>query len=364
MDSPACKICPRCGRQCGEKANFCGGCKYKFTPVPPAPPAASPVISITNIVADKPVSLKPRAADDPVSRFLQTLKFTPATGWSVLAGAGGAWLGFRLSSLIVGPYFTSGLFVRRPLSEMLLEQSLSGVFDCMGVASIILIANNHMSLRGRWDRDLWRGLALFVPLGLMAGFFGQLLYAIFGGSRAAPWALSGAVVGAAIGVLRKDKVQLKQGAIGGAIGGTIGGLLVDGFLSVSYTDETFSLASRIGLVTTGALIGLFMRLVQDSLKTSWLTGTTPGHYLGKEYPLNNERVTVGKSELNDICLYQKSELPIATGAFVKNGSQWTWEGEEVSINGVPQAKALLNSGDMLRFGNTDFRFEARENATA
>lgn len=287
-------------------------------------------------------------------------RLTPATAWAALAGAGGGWLGHNLSSLFLSPFFHFSLYTYSSPLEILTGQSLMGAFDCLGIAALILITTNQQSLRGSWDRDLWRGLALFVPAGLIAGFLGQLAYFFIGGTRAIPWALTGAIVGLTIGMLRRDKTQAMQGALGGIIGGLIGGALVDGFLATSYTDETFALASRIGLIITGALIGFFMRLVQDTLKTAWLVGITPGVYQNKEYPLNKNRVTVGKSELCDIALYQKSELPLQNGAFVQAGADWSWNGESVSINGVPQAQVKIVSGDVIRLGNTDFRFMLRE----
>jgi hypothetical protein len=262
--------------------------------------------------------------------------------------------------VFLGPFFNTGLGTATSLLEVLTEQSLMGMIDCIGIASLVLITGNLQSLRGAWGRDLGRGLALFAALGLVAGFSGQLLFSLMGGSRAIPWALSGVVVGLAIGILRRDKTQAAQGAIGGAIGGIMGGLLVDAFLAYSYTDATFAFASSVGLVITGALIGLFMRLVQDSMKNAWIVGVTPGFYENKEYPLNNARVTVGKSELHDISLYQESELPMQTGAFVQNGANWIWEGEPVEINGVSQTSAPLTSGDTLRLGNTEFRFFLRD----
>lgn len=123
------------------------------------------------------------------------------------------------------------------------------------------------------------------------------------------------------------------------------------------------MASLIGEVVTGAMIGLFIRVVQDSLQTAWILGVSPGRYEGKTYPLNPDRVTVGKSELNDISLYLTSELDMQNGAFVYEKGKWIWQGDAAEINSCPQTKAMLNPGDIIQLGGTQFRFETRSTAS-
>jgi hypothetical protein len=186
-----------------------------------------------------------------------------------------------------------------------------------------------------------------------AGSFFPLLGAILN------CGIGGAGIGASIGWLRGDAVQTRQGAIGGAIGGALAGIILNAAYANNPSLESVAAASRNGTIITGALIGLFMRVVQDALKKSWLVAVSPGPYEGKQYPLNGARVTVGRSELDDISLYRKSELTMPSGALVFANGKWLWQGEAVEINGVSQTHAILRPGDELKFGATVFRFQSR-----
>jgi hypothetical protein len=290
------------------------------------------------------------------------IRLTPASWWAALAGGIGAFVGLSLSSIIIGPFFDLGLHSTTSVLGAALGLAFLLMIEGAVLSSTILAVDNHQSLRGRWNRDLARGLPLFAGLAFLAGGVGQLFYSVVGLTRAIPWIMIGASVGAGIGLLRRDRTQAQRGALGGAVGGLIGGVVVDGFLLVSFTDEAFGLASEIGMVVTGAMIALFMRVVQDSLKSAWLLGVSTGPYEGKEYPLNTAHVSVGRSELNDISLYRASELAMQSGALIYENGSWSWQGEGAEINGHLQAKAALNPGDIIKLGGTRFRFQTRSAA--
>ncbi len=107
------------------------------------------------------------------------------------------------------------------------------------------------------------------------------------------------------------------------------------------------------------MLALFMRVVQESFKEAWLMGVSPGPYRDKEYLLNTERVTVGRSEFNNISPYRESELPVQTGAFVRENGTWTWQGEPVEVDGKLQSHAVLHPGATIRLGATQFLFQTR-----
>lgn len=291
------------------------------------------------------------------------IKLTVDSLWGALAGGVGAFVGYFAASIIVGSLFDQSLNSVGSFSRLLLGQAALMMVSGLVICAAVLVVDNHQSLRGRWDRDLLKGLPLFAGLSFLSGGLGQLIYSTVGGTRAIPWMFLGAGVGISIGLLRHDKTQVLHGAFGGAIGGIIGGLLVDVFLLVSFTDRAFALATMIGLIITGAMIGLLIRVVQDSLKKAWILGVSPGRYEGKTYPLNPNQVTVGKSELNDISLYLASELEMQNGAFIFDSGTWEWQGDAAEINGIPQTKTLLNPGDVIRLGGTQFRFEMRSTAS-
>ena len=282
------------------------------------------------------------------------------TDWkAALIGGIGGFAGYVFASIVLTPFVSDLGLQSHTLGQVLLDTSLLSMVSGAVLSCAILAFDNTQSLRGKWHRDLLRGLPLFAFFGLMSGGVGQLIYSLIGLTRAGAWMLMGAGIGMAIGLLRHDKVQAKQGAIGGVIGGLIGGVLVDVFLLFSYTEAAFALATLVGIVIVGALIALLMRLVQSAFKEAWLVGVSTGPYEGKEYPLNTERVSIGRSELNNISLYRASELPMQSGALVFGNGKWSWQGEAVEINGRMQTQVDLQPEDSLRFGGTTFRFKSR-----
>ena len=229
----------------------------------------------------------------------------------------------------------------------------------------ILAYDNWQSLRGKWNRDLLPAIPLFAALSFGGGAAGQIAYLFAQNSltRDIGWALMGAAIGAGIGLLRRDKIQAQRGAMGGALGGFIGGFIFDALavLISSAGDGAFSRA--IGLIIMGALIALLMRVVQDALKSAWLLGITTGPYEGREYSLNTARVSVGRSELNDIALFREEAMPPQLGALVFQNDAWWWQGTPVMINGAFSPGAQLHPGDTIQLGATNFRFQTRSMKT-
>lgn len=274
-------------------------------------------------------------------------------------GAVGGLAGFIGANILISPFFQLGLNVPNSFGSLALAIGLMVMVIGTVLSGAILAYDNQAGLRGRWDRDLWRGLPLFALVGFLAGSLGQVFYGVVGITRALPWMLMGGGIGAAIGLLRRDKTQAQRGAMGGAIGGLIGGVLVDVFLSFSYTNAAFGNATLLGMIIMGAMIALLIRVVQDAMQEAWLLGISTGPYEGKEYPLNTERITVGRASTNDISLYRQPDLATELGAFVFQSGGWWWQGTTVPINGMPQSQAALQPGDTIQLGATQFRLLAR-----
>src|SRR6185312_4882973 len=141
-------------------------------------------------------------------------------------------------------------------------------------------------------RDLLPALPLFAVLGFLSGATAQLFYGLIPSSltRGLAWGFWGVAVGAGIGMLRRDFAQTLRGAFGGALGGFIGGFIFNSLAALTAGDDAATdggaLSRAVGLMITGAMIGLMIRVVQDALRSAWLEGITTG-YEGKQYPLNN-----------------------------------------------------------------------------
>jgi uncharacterized protein YegL len=185
-----------------------------------------------------------------------------------------------------------------------------GMLLGLSLGAALLIAENVWGLRGRWWRDLnWVPLGAAL-LGALGATIGQLVYGLLPDSptaRAWGWAILGAAVGAMLGLADRSKAKAGRGAFGGFAGGLAGGLVFDvlsKFLTFGGSD-TGIIARVLGLAVLGFAVGLMVQVVQQALKTAWLSGITTGPYEGKQYILGKPVVTVGRSDANDIGLYRE-----------------------------------------------------------
>ncbi|MFN3267435.1 MAG: FHA domain-containing protein, partial [Deinococcales bacterium] len=227
----------------------------------------------------------------------------------------------------------------------------------------LLIAENTLGLRGRWWRDLLWVLPMSALLGLGGALFGQLLFALFGeAARIVGWAVVGTIAGAVLGLADRSRAKALRGAIGGTVGGVVGGIVFSALTGVFSSGVLELLGRLLGLGALGFAVGLMLQLVQQALKTAWLTGITTGVYEGKQYILGKPVVTVGRSDGNDIGLYREKTLALKLGAFKFGNGRWVYEGDPVAINGNPSSRAVLSSGDTIQFGTTEFLFESKGDA--
>jgi len=276
---------------------------------------------------------------------------------AALAGAVGGFAGFLVGE-IVSP---NNYEIEESLVSLISGSAMWAAAIGAVLGLVILAFDNWQSLRGRWNRDLLIAVPLFLALGFVGGAAGQISFLFIQNSltRGIGWALMGIGIGAGIGLLRRDAVQAQRGALGGAIGGFLGGFIFDALALVISDAGGGAFSRAVGLIITGAMIALLMRVVQDALKSAWLLCTSSGPYEGKEYPLNTTRVTVGAGESSDIALFREEWMPPQFGAFVFQNEQWCWQGGEAKINGVPQTDAPLLPGSTIEFGRTAFRFQTR-----
>lgn len=281
-------------------------------------------------------------------------KSLPASLRAALVGALGGLIAFWLGEMVDDP---GGL--QDGLLDILVSTAKWAALCGVGMGPLILAYDNAQSLRGRWYRDLVPSLFWFGILGCLGGIAGELAYVEIQDSftRGLGWSFVGASIGLGIGLVRRDWKQALRGGLGGVLGGFIGGSIFNSLLTISDASSG-ALSRGAGLVITGAMIGCLIRVAQDALRGAWLMGLTTG-YEGKEYPLNKARVTVGRADDNDISLYRGSEIAMQSGAFVFTQRQWRWQGDSIPINGVPQAQAALQPGDVIQLGAARFLFQMR-----
>ena len=243
-----------------------------------------------------------------------------------------------------------------------------GALVTLFLGTALLIAENTLALRGRWWRDLAWVTPMSAVLGVAGALLGQALFALLpdnAPSRAVAWLVVGAIAGSLLGLADRSRVKALRGAFGGAIGGYLGGF-VFALLGNAFSGGFLEFTGRLlGFAVLGFAIGLMLQLVQQALKTAWLTGITTGPYEGKQYILGKPVVTVGRSDGNDIGLYRETTLPLKLGAFQFVSNRWRYAGSPLEVNGaLLQADAALGSGDTIRLGKTEFLFEERGGSTA
>ncbi|MDZ7704207.1 MAG: VWA domain-containing protein [Trueperaceae bacterium] len=232
------------------------------------------------------------------------------------------------------------------------------------LGAALLLAENVLSLRGRWFRDLWwvpLGAAL---LGLAGGALAEGIYLFFGGTRAVGWLLFGGAVGAVLGLADRSRPKALRGAVGGAVGGFVGGLMFEAIFGLGDGGAVAGVVSRVtSFGVLGFAIGMSILLAQEFAKNAWLMGITTNAYEGKRYILASSPVTVGRSDGNDIGLYREGDLPLNAGRFVRESEGWFFEavgqGSAVKVNGRVVARAPLTHSDIISLGSSDFRFFVR-----
>ncbi len=295
------------------------------------------------------------ATQDANYDFLQRL--TGDAGLVFPTSSGNFAQAFQKADAKIRNLFSSGAGGNRGFLDALILSA----FVTAALGTALLIAENTLGLRGRWWRDLSWVLPMAALLGVAGALLGQVLFALFGdAARVIGWAVVGTIAGAVLGLADRSQAKAMRGAIGGTIGGVIGGIVFSG-LSGALTNGFLELLGRLlGFAVLGFAVGLMLQLVQQALKTAWLTGITTGPYEGKQYILGKPLITVGRSDGNDIGLYREKNLAIKSGTLRFSASQWQYQGEPVLVNGVSLEQAVLNTGDTIKFGGTEFLFETKD----
>nr|WP_246351431.1 VWA domain-containing protein [Deinobacterium chartae] len=244
------------------------------------------------------------------------------------------------------------------------DAALLGALVALLLGAALLVAENVWSLRGRPWRDLsWVPLGA-AALGAVGALLGQGLFAVGLASRAPAWALLGAAVGLLLGLADRSRTKALRGLCGGALGGLIGGVLFDPLAGLRLgAADSGTVARLAAFALLGFFIGLMLRAAQDALRRAWLIGLTTGPYEGKTFELARARVSVGRSDANDLALYRERDLPQRAGTLVLEGDGWTWQGLPIAVNGALRPHAPLRSGDRLRLGATEFEFRVRGQET-
>jgi hypothetical protein len=158
------------------------------------------------------------------------------------------------------------------------------------------------------------GIATGVAGGVLGSFAAQALLFLSGESllqsaplrngalfviaRAAGWAVIGCAIGTSEGIRARSLKKALLGAAGGLGGGFAGGLL---FVWFGTAFASFYVGRLLALMVMGGLISFLYSLLEKRFAAGTFKALN-GPLKGKEYLMNQRRISIGRTESLDIVL--------------------------------------------------------------
>lgn len=183
-------------------------------------------------------------------------------------------------------------------------------------------------------------------------------------ARAIGWALFGAAIGGIIGLVNRSPKQAINGTIGGLAGGALGGIIFQ--FAEANLGFGEALLRLLGLLATGILIGVGMRLVETARREAWLQ-VIAGGMAGKEFILYHPVTQIGSSPDCEIYLLKDPAVEKFHARIDDEGARRTLTAlgqASVLVNNAPTSNALLRSGDQIQIGGTTIAYSERPEMTA
>lgn len=283
-----------------------------------------------------------------------------------LAGALGGFLAWGL----LEP-FTTDEAVSGTLGQVIREMALYGVVmgGCIGMLIGCVEGVTAVDLP-RAARGAGVGLAVGAVGGAFGAVFGQILYSSLRGGeavlppavqvvvRSVAWALVGAFVGVAPGLLARSSRKVINGLAGGVIGGALGGFLFD---PIAFVVGGGELSRMVAMTVLGGAAGAGIGLVEQIRKQAWLI-ISAGPLTGKQFILYNPVTVIGRSPKADIPLVKETGAADMHCQLIRAAGRTTLEdltGGHTFVNGRPVTRADLSSGDVITIGGTQLTYYER-----
>jgi pSer/pThr/pTyr-binding forkhead associated (FHA) protein len=185
--------------------------------------------------------------------------------------------------------------------------------------------------------------ALFGAMGILLGHeIGGKLYQLISPTntfvtnvigRTVSFALMGGLLGLGIGSSTFNGKRALQGLIGGALAGAIGGALFDTVSQITspliqhVRGDTGRGQSEVGIagrafmaLILGALIGLFIGLVERISRSAWIR-LVLGRNEGREWSIDSPITTMGRSESASIPLFGDANVGAIHAEIQRHGPQ-------------------------------------------
>jgi pSer/pThr/pTyr-binding forkhead associated (FHA) protein len=231
-----------------------------------------------------------------------------------------------------------------------------------------------------------RGLALGLIFGAIGGTFGfglggRIADSVFGntGTVSGPMATQmlarvigfvfmGIFLGFGIGLSSLSFRKGVQGMVGGGIGAAIAGLLFDpvsaivgpALLAMRGGDEVGIIGRVILSVIQGALIGLFIGIVERVSRSAWVR-LTLGRNEGKEWVIDAAQTMIGRSEGAGIPLFGDMNIAPQHACIIRQGPNQYLLADGGSpigtlLNGQRIQQAPLMPGSIITIGGFNLEF--------
>jgi pSer/pThr/pTyr-binding forkhead associated (FHA) protein len=250
------------------------------------------------------------------------------------------------------------------------------------IGGLILASESQtIAVTPRTRRDFLRGFIVCFVIGLPAVYYANVVFTailVAGGwgvnrtgafgwlvlARTMGWALTGLMLGVAVGLASLSLRNVVKGAVGGWVGGFVGGLIFD-LINLGGGGGTMS--RLIGLCALGLAIGLAMGLVQELTKNAWLA-VEAGRLAGRQFRLERPTLTLGRAEENAIGLFGDPHVQARHAVITRHGDDWEIKNLAVqagtTVNGKVIESAPLADGDTVKIGDYVLRFHLRQGAAS
>jgi hypothetical protein len=286
------------------------------------------------------------------------MSFVRIVYYSALAGGWGAFVGWLLAEFLFFRSDQAG-----GSAQVAAIGALVGAAIGLGLSVVAGLADGRLSQ-----------VAMRALPGIVAGGFGGALGSFIGNviylvlplvGRPLGWMIVGIGIGAVEGFYERSASKLRNGLIGGALGGLLGGALFDPIKD--WIAHGSGMSSRAAaFVILGIAIGALVGLVQVVLKDAWLT-VLDGYRPGRQLILSRPVTPLGRGDhlqlpfLGPMNAGVESEhvriIRQANGSFVVEDNH---SKSGTRLNNQPLTQpAMLNDGDVIKFGTNFVRFNER-----
>lgn len=292
-------------------------------------------------------------------------------GWFYLGVAGT--LGALMGWAICEPFFVDGV-PGLHLGDMLMLPTVVAFMTLgLGIAESLVERS--------WQKALLRS-ALSLPLGMVLGlfislfanlFFGVLLLTVarmgvhgngsplFWVVRSLAWMVFGVAGGIVYGIVGQSYKKGKFGVLGGVIGAAVGGLIFDPINLMVHTTGA-SISRAVGFAIFGAATGVLMGVVESALKDRWLY-VIAGPLAGKQFILYKPVTVIGSMQSADLYLFKDAEILPQHARITQHGTRFLLESAgPVRVRGMEVKSRVLLDGDVIEVGRYSFRYKEKNRA--